>query len=477
MTRRDFLRACGAGALVSPLFAADRPNIVYILADDLGLGDLRCYNPDSKIPTPNMDKLASQGMRFTDTHSPSSVCTPTRYGILTGRYCWRSKLKQGVLGGESPYLPEASRLTVASMLKQQGYRTAVFGKWHLGLGNDAVTDYSKVLRPGPKDAGYDTFFGIPASLDMPPYVFVEDDHVLEQPAKQVEGVREQRGIYWRGGGIAPSFRHIDVLPRITERAVKFLDQQKGSRQPFYMYFPLTGPHTPWLPTKEFVGKAKAGPYGDFVAQVDDVVGQVMNALERNGHAANTLLILTSDNGAHWTPEEIAMHQHRANGRVRGQKADVYDGGHRIPFMARWPGHIAAGRVSDQLACLTDFMATAAEITGFALPRESAEDSFSIAPALFGSKPQTQVREAVVHHSSQGLFAIRKGEWKLSTGRGSWGFSVPQKITPKPGEPPMELYNLKTDPLEQDNLYFKRADVVKSMAELLEKWKRDGRSRS
>lgn len=473
-TRRAFLRTTGALA-ASPLFAADRPNIVYILADDLGAGDLRCYNADSKVPTPHIDQIAREGVRFTDVHSPSSVCTPTRYGILTGRYCWRSKLKQGVLQGESPYLLEPNRMTVASLLKQQGYRTMGIGKWHLGLGTAEKTDYTKSLRPGPQDAGFDTFFGIPASLDMQPYLFFENDRAVEAPTKQVEGIREQRGIFWREGGIAPSFRHIDVLPRLKERAVRFINEQRGATQPFFLYLPLTGPHTPWLPTAEFKGKAKAGPYGDFVAQVDDTIGQVAAALARNGLANNTLLIVTSDNGAHWTPEEIQMHNHRANGNVRGQKADVYDGGHRIPFMARWPAKIKPARVSNQLACLTDLMATVAEITGAQLPANAGEDSYSLVPALLESKPQTPVREAIVHHSSQGLFAIRERQWKLALGRGSGGFTQPVKIEPKPGEPEGELYNLANDPLEKNNLYTSQPAIVQKLTALLDRYKREGRS--
>ncbi|MBL8229039.1 MAG: arylsulfatase [Bryobacterales bacterium] len=476
MNRRQFLASAGAAAL--PLHAADPPpNIVYILADDLGAGDLGCYNSESKIPTPNMDRVAREGMRFTDMHSPSSVCTPTRYGILTGRYCWRTKLKQGVLDGESPYLLEPGRVTVASMLKQRGYRTAAIGKWHLGLGNDPKTDYAKVLRPGPLEAGFDSFFGIPASLDMPPYLYVENDRAVELPTSKIGDIREQRGIFWRGGGIAPGFRHIDVLPKLTERAVKFVDGQKGSKSPFFLYLPLTGPHTPWLPTDAFKGKAKAGPYGDFVVQTDDTVGQVMAAVKRAGVERNTLFIVTSDNGAHWTPDEIAMHNHRANGRVRGQKADIYDGGHRIPFLAKWPGKIKAGSASDQLGCLTDLMATSAEITGATLSRDAGEDSYSLAPALLGSKPKTAVRDVVVHHSVQGLFGVRQGPWKLALGRGSWGFSEPRKITAKAGEPEGELYNLSVDPLETNNLYQKEPQVVQRLTALLDQYRREGRSRA
>lgn len=475
INRRQFTGLLGAGLVAGRLDAAERPNIVYILADDLGAGDLGCYNPESRVPTPHMDRLASQGVRFTDMHSPSSVCTPTRYGILTGRYCWRSKLKEGVLWGESPYLIEQGRATVASMLKSQGYRTAGIGKWHLGLRAEEKTDYGKPLRPGPQDAGFDYYFGIPASLDMVPYLYFENDRALELPTGTVAEKREQRGIFFRGGAAAPGFRHIDVLPNLTTRAVKYVDEQRGSKQPFFLYLPLTGPHTPWLPVEKFQGKSKAGPYGDFVTQVDDAVGQVVAALERSGQAQNTLLILTSDNGAHWTPEEIRKHNHRANGRVRGQKADVYDGGHRVPFLARWPGRIRPA-VSGQLGCLTDLMATAAEITGARLGRDAGEDSFSLAPALLGSKPATALREAVVHHTVLGMFAIREGNWKLCLGRGSGGFSDPKTITPKAGEAEGELYNLAEDPLEENNLYLNRPDMVRKLTAVLDRYKREGRSR-
>lgn len=476
ITRRHILRLAGCAATQAPLAAAERPNILYILADDLGRGDLRCYNPDSQIPTPNMDRIAREGIRFTDAHSPSSVCTPTRYGILTGRYCWRSRLKSGVLWGKSPFLIEPGRLTVASMLKRQGYRTAGIGKWHLGLGSAPETDYAKPLRPGPLDAGFDSYFGIPASLDMEPYVYIENDRTVELPTAHIDGVRDQRGIFWRPGPIAPSFRHIDVLPKLTERSVQFLNEQRGAPQPFFLYLALTGPHTPWLPVARFQGKSKAGPYGDFVAQVDATIGEVLDALERNGLARNTLLIVTSDNGAHWLPDEIARYNHRANGDLRGQKADIYEGGHRVPLLARWPGRIKAAAVSDELVCLTDLMATLAELTGFRLPSDAAEDSFSMLAALTGSKPASPVRQAIVHHSSEGLFAIREGSWKLVLGRGSGGFTQPKKIIPKPGEPEGELYNLAEDPHEQRNLYLEQPEVARRLSSLLDQIKRQGRSR-
>ncbi len=469
-TRRQFAGALAAAAL------PQKPNILYILADDLGCGDLGCYNAASNIPTPHIDRFAREGMRFTDMHSPSSVCTPTRYGILTGRYCWRSTLKRGVLGGTSPYLISRSRLTVPRFLKQQGYRTAGIGKWHLGLQNEPITDYSKPLRPGPLDTGFDTYFGIPASLDMEPYLYFENDRALTQPVSFVKGMREQRGIFWREGRIAPGFRHEDVLPEITGRAVRFLEGQPAARQPFFLYLPLTGPHTPWLPTAKFQGKSKAGPYGDFTHQVDDSVGQVLAALERSGQARQTLVIFTSDNGAHWTPEEIAAHSHRSNGNVRGQKADIYEGGHRIPFLARWPGQVKAGSTSHRLGCLTDLMATAADLCGTRLPQQSGEDSYSLLSAFSGKENGGPRREAVVHHSVQGLFSIRRGKWKLNLGRGSGGFTEPRQITPKPGEPEGELYDLAADPLERHNLYAKHGAVVTELKKLLEQYKLQGRSR-
>jgi arylsulfatase A len=477
--RRDFLKSLAALALPGASFAASaKPNILYILADDLGYGDLDCYNPDSKAPTPNLNRLARQGMRFTDTHSPSAVCTPTRYGVLTGRYCWRTRLKHGVLNGYSPSLIEPGRMTVASMLKQQGYHTGGFGKWHLGLGNKEKTDYDQPLRPGPNDFGFDYFFGIPASLDMPPYVFIENDHVVEKPTKHIDGIRVHRGVFWREGAIAPSFKHIDVLPTITRKAEGFLRDHARSRadDPFFVYLALTAPHTPWLPTAAFQGKAKAGEYGDFVTMVDDAVGQVLRALDEAKLSDNTLVVLTSDNGAHWLPEEIEQWHHRANYYLRGQKADIWDGGHRIPFIARWPGKVKPDTSCEETACLTDLMATAAEIVGVKLPNNAGEDSYSILPALLGRKLDQPIREATVHHSMAGHFSIRQGEWKLIIGRGSGGFTPPREYTPKPGEPPGELYNVIKDPTECDNLYLKRPEIVKRLTALLEKYKRQGYSR-
>ncbi len=457
--------------------APNKPNIVYILADDLGWGDLGCYNPDTKIQTPNANKLAGQGVRFTDMHSPSSVCTPTRYGILTGRYCWRSRLKSGVLDGRGNNLIEMGRMTVPSMLKSQGYYTGGVGKWHLGFQEGGPVDYDKPLRPGPNDHGFDYYFGIPASLDFEPYLFVENGRAVERPSSFTEGKNNPRGVFWRKGPIAPSFTMEQCLPTLTDKAVGFLkDRAKKPEQPFFLYFPLTGPHTPWVPLKQYIGKSGAGLYGDFVMQVDDVVGRIMRTLDELKMAENTLLVFTSDNGAHWTPEDKAKYPHRANANWKGMKADIWDAGHRIPFLARWPGRFRTGASSSQLGCLTDLMATAAEVTGVSVPDNAGEDSFSWLPAAIGTTPGTPLREAVVHHSSQGLFSIRRGEWKLCMGLGSGGFSDPKKLEPKPGEAPGQLYNIASDATEATNVYDRNPAVVASLTGLLDKYKSEGRSR-
>lgn len=458
-----------------------RPNIVVILADDMGSGDLRCYNPKSKVPTPHMNRFAKAGMRFTDAHTPSSVCTPTRYGVLTGRYAWRTRLKKGVLWGYSPALIDTKRMTLASLLKAKGYHTGCIGKWHLGLGTAEKTDYTKPLHPCPNDYGFDYFFGIPASLDMDPYVYVENDRVVAKPTlaiKRSEQARRGGGGFWRAGPVAPGFKHVDVLPTITRKAVGFIESRslKYSDKPFFLYLPLSAPHTPWLPIEKFRGKSGAGTYGDFAVQVDDTVGQVLKTLDRLNLTKNTLVIVTSDNGAHWTPGDIKKFGHRANRELRGQKADAWEGGHRVPFLVRWPGVVKPNMVSDETICLTDLLATIAAVVDSPLPENAGEDSFNILPVLKGETYTKPIRPATVHHSVAGVFAIRKGNWKLIVGRGSGGFSRPRIIKPKPGEPTGQLYNLGEDLGETKNVYHEHPEVVKELTELLEQWKKSGRSR-
>ncbi|MBY0374068.1 MAG: arylsulfatase [Bryobacteraceae bacterium] len=476
-SRRAFLATtCALPALAAA--AATQPNIVVILCDDLGSGDVSAYNPEAKTRTPRMDALAREGVRFVDAHSPSGVCTPTRYGLMTGRYCWRTKLKQGVLQGYSPALIEPGRDTIASVLKRQGYRTGAFGKWHLGLGADAKADYSKELHPSPNDYGFDEFFGIPASLDMPPYLYIRNRQAVEQPTKTIEDRgAPPRGKFWRGGPIAPGFEMDQVLTRFTDSAVAFIKDSAQAKQPFFAYVPLSGPHTPWVPSKRFQGVGKeAGLYGDFVAEVDHCIGRILDQLAASKVAQDTLVIVTSDNGAPWSEPDIeTAHGHRANMSWRGQKSDIQEGGHRIPFIVRWPGHTKANTTSNALLCLTDVFATCIAAAGATPVRESGEDSYNQVPAFEG-RADLPIRPDIVHHSGNGLFSIRQGSWKLVLGRGSGGFTKPARIEPKPDEPAGELYDLKSDPHEDHNLYAAEPRRVAALTELLSKYQRQGFSR-
>lgn len=457
------------------------PNVVFVMADDMGIGDLGCYNPESKVPTPHMDRLASEGLRMLDAHSPSAVCSPTRYGLLTGRYAWRTSLKRSVLWGRSPLLIDPDRMTVASLLAEHGYHTACIGKWHLGLGNPPETDYTRELSPGPLDLGFDRFFGIAASLDQEPYVYIEGTRPVEPlnaTIDESEPIRYGGKGFWRAGAISPDFEHAEVLPRMTREAVQYIEDrvEKAPDQPFFLYLPLTAPHTPWLPGKRFREKSGAGPYGDFVSQVDWSVGRVIETLDRLGIADDTLLVVTSDNGAHWTPPEIEYFEHRANGPWRGQKGDIWEGGHRVPFLVRWPGHVSAGSVDDEMICHVDLLATMAALLEVELPDDAGEDSFDVLPALLGEERTAPLRETLVLHSYDGMFAIREGPWKLILGLGSGGFSDPAYVPVQPGKPPGQLYHLATDPGETKNLFEQEPEVVERLSLLIERYAREGRSR-
>lgn len=469
-------------------YQQQRPNIVIILADDLGYGDLGIYNSDSKIPTPNMDDIAQQGIRFTDAHTPSAVCTPTRYGLLTGRYAWRSRLKRGVLFGESPALIEEGRMTIQSMLQDKGYTTAGIGKWHLGLGsglgNNGKTDYSQALNPGPISSGFDYYFGIPASLDMPPYLYFENEKVVQTPTAQVARgnlARYGGDGFWREGAIAPDFSHLEVLPTLAHKAEAYIaDRGKQSEQPFFLYMPLPSPHTPWVPKPEFRGKSDAGVYGDFVHQSDDVIGRITKALKDNGLADNTLVIVTSDNGSHWKPTDIEQFNHLSNAHWRGMKADIYEGGHRVPFIASWPKNIPAGSISDENLSLVDLLATFAAIVDSDLPDNAAEDSYNQLATLTGNIAQQSIREATIYHAVGGMFAIQKGPWKYIQGQTSGGFgSKAQRrklLKANPNLPAGQLYNLALDPSEATNLYLEKPEKVAQLKALLNRYQEQGYSR-
>lgn len=474
---------------------ASLPNIVYILADDLGYGDVSANNPASKIQTSHIDALASAGMRFTDAHSPSSVCTPTRYGILTGRYCWRSRLPRGVLRGYGRALIEKDRTTVASLLKQKGYQTAVVGKWHLGLDwvlkdgvedlasqegthiNDLgivsemdpdLIDFSRKPTDGPLQHGFDYSYILPASLDMDPYCFLENDSLVAIPSDHTPGNDLNTGYteaFWRAGRIAPGFEMDQVLPTFKDKAVSFIEQQ-NEKAPFFLYLPLAAPHTPWVPTSEYKDTAGAGNYGDFVKMVDDQVGAVLQAISEQGFEDNTLVIFTSDNGPFWTPALIEEYNHRSAAQLKGMKADAWEGGHRIPYIAKWPGKIEAGSTSDATTTLTHLIATVAAMTGVELKANEGPDSHNLLPVFLGKTDTVPGQQAVIHHSSRNFFAIRKGDWKLIEKRGSGGFSKPNTITPEPGEPTGQLYNIKEDISETQNVYQDKPEIVQELQALL-----------
>jgi arylsulfatase A len=486
--------------------AAPQPNIIHILCDDLGYGDVKCLNPEGKIATPHMDGIASRGMVFTDAHSSSSVCTPTRYGVMTGRYNWRTKLQSGVTGGLSPRLIEPGRLTVAAMLKQSGYDTACIGKWHLGMGmkvkpgqtvseltieSDAQAnsvDFTAPIVDGPNAVGFDYYFGISASLDMVPYCFIKNDRVTVQPTESMKllmnATNRNQESFTRTGPGAPGFKGEDVLPTFTKEAVSYIQSHK--EKPFFIYMPLNSPHTPILPSPEWQGRSGISLYADFVMQTDDAIGQVISALKEAGLHDNTLVIVTSDNGCSPSADfaGLAKQGHNPSYHFRGNKADIFDGGHRVPYLVQWPSTVKAGSKCDQTLCLLDFMATAAEIAGVKLPDTAAEDSHSYLSQLKGATDQP-VRSSIVHHSINGSFAIREGSWKLELCPDSGGWSDPRPAgkgkakgkakAPSTTLPPLQLYDLATDIGETKNLAADQPERVAQLISKLESLVKAGRS--
>jgi len=460
-----------------------QPNIIYILADDMGYGDVSAMNPGAAWETRHIDRIAGEGMRFTDAHSGSAVCTPTRYGVLTGRYSWRTHLKEGVLWSWDPPLVREGETTVGTLLQKMGYNTACVGKWHLGLGwqyhaeNPDSVDFSKAVTGGPTTLGFDYFFGITASLDIPPYVYLENDSPTMVPVKYTQDSSEYG--WWRTGLTGDDFVHEEVLPVLTRKAVTFIDSHMNENpdDPFFLYFPLPAPHTPILPIHEFKGKSETNPYGDFVLQVDHTVGQILKSLETHGIANETLIIFTSDNGC--SPfanyQDLAGYGHNPSYYFRGHKADIFEGGHRVPFMARWPGIIKPGAENHQVVCLNDLLATVADITGTSLDPAAGVDSYSLLPAFLGEKEQP-VRESTIHHSINGSFAIRKGPWKLILCPGSGGWSHPMPNAPGIDSlPPYQLYNLEKDAGETTNLMEEYPDLVEELSGLLKQNIEKGRS--
>lgn len=474
------------------------PNIVLVLADDLGYGDVGVFNARGRIPTPHLDRLAREGLRFTDAHTPSAVCTPTRYGLLTGRYPWRTRLARGVLWGNGESLIEPGRATLATLLQGRGYHTAGVGKWHLGLrwavkpgatadratNNDKAPvdwiDYAQPIADGPTHHGFDEYFGLPASLDMRDYVYVDGTRVTEQPTATIAGVPSNLPAFHRPGRAGPSFRPERVLADLTARAVRNVRERSRDAKPFFLYLALASPHTPVLPTSRFARRTGLGPYADFVAETDAAVGEVLRALEDAGAARNTIVIFTSDNGP--APiagliDDLRRKGHDSAGGWRGAKQDLYEGGHRVPFIVRWPGVVSPGTSTRAMVGLVDVFATIAEVIGEPLAHDMAEDSVSFLPVLRRPEAPFERSAALVAQSGNGSLAIREGRWKLCLAQGSGGLSAPRPGSPEErGLPPVQLYDLETDPGETTNLHAQHPDVVKRLTTRLEAYRAAGRSR-
>ncbi len=495
-----------AAVLLSSAFAADarNPNILVILADDLGYGDVGCYNPQSKVPTPHLDRLAREGMRFTDAHSPSTVCTPTRYSLLTGQMAFRINYRSVFAGVGGPCLIKDNQLSLPQMLRARGYATALMGKWHVGLsfldkagqritqgGVEGVQliDYSRAIPDAPIHRGFDRFFGTaccPATDFL--YAFIDGDRIPVPPTGMLDKSKLPKHPYAndnRPGMIAPDYDLEEVDMVFLRKSREFLEThvKQSPGKPFFLLHSMHAAHLPSFAAKQFRGSTKAGPHGDFIHELDFIVGELMATLAKLGVADNTLVIFTSDNGPETTSviHMRADHGHDGARPWRGVKRDNWEGGHRVPFIARWKGNIAPGSTSTQTICLTDLMATCAAITGTTLPDNAAEDSFNLLPVLLGKDGGKPVRDYTLHQTISLALAIRQGPWKYLDHRGSGGngydkgelqrFALPDAAPTAPGQ----LYHLATDPGETNNLYFKEPEMMAKLKSLLESSKASGRS--
>lgn len=510
-TRRHFFLAAVLLALPLSASAIDgaripsKPNIIILYADDLGYGDLACYNPKSPIPTPNLDALASRGMRFTDAHSSSGICTPSRYALLTGRHHWRDFHK--IVNSFEPSVFPKGRLTIAGMLQSEGYRTAAMGKWHLGWNWDAIKtndlpapggkekkkktvgvddyDWSKRIPGGPLSVGFDHYFGEDV-INFPPYCWIEDDKIVQAPDRMLKDwiwdpVKEGKPEL-RPGPMAPDWNPYEVVPKTTCHAVEFIKSRQEAKQPFFLYFAYPSPHAPIIPNKEFVGKSGAGPYGDYVVETDHSVGQILAALKEAGFENNTLVVFTSDNGPeYFAYERDAKLGHWSSQPLRGLKRDIYEGGHRLPFLVKWPGVVPEDSTCHGLISQVDLMATIAAVVGYKLPANAAEDSHDMLPLFQGGTDL--VRETHVHNTFNS-YAIRHGDWVLVDAKNGYSTSHGGKFDsdwnvrhgyPADDSHPAELYNLKEDIPQKKNLAAARPDKVEELRSLLKKIQQQGHS--
>lgn len=475
-------------------YSQNQPNIIYILADDMGTGDVMAYNKDAKFPTPHIDQMVGEGVKFTDAHTNSSVCTPTRYGILTGRYSWRTSLKSGVTHGLTNHLINTKRTTVASYLKSKGYATAVIGKWHLGM-DWTYTDAGKVdkigtnldlnvpIKNGPNALGFDYYYGISASLNMDPHAYIENDKLLGNELKLIDNPKEVKNLLGFGGGKAgwvdANFKRDEVMQSFTNTTINWMKnhKKKHKNKPFFIYLPLNAPHSPIAPNDKFKGKSGVSDHGDFCMDVDDTVGQIIAAVEEIGETENTIIIFTADNGV--SPQAklgpMEAQGHYSSYIYRGLKGTLYEGGHRVPFVVKWPKKIKKAIETDYLSCTTDLMATVADLFGDKLPDNVGEDSMSFLPILLGDHKNDNYRRGIVHHSDAGFFSIRKDQWKLIFDKGAGSRRKDPKDKPviNPGD--IQLFNMETDAVESTNVASQNPEVVKELKMLMAKFINDGRS--
>ena len=517
VSRRDFVRAMTIGAaavvgrrVMAKAFGtakpqAGRPNILLILADDLGYGDIACYNAQSKVPTPNLDRLAKQGMRFTDAHSASTVCTPTRYSVLTGRMAFRTGFRGVFTGVGGPCMIEKERLTLPGMLREKGYTTACFGKWHVGLtflnkDGKRVTkggvagvkevDFSRAIPDAPIHRGFDKFFGTACcpTTDWL-YAYIDGDRIPVPPTHLVDRGPLPKHPYSRDnrpGMIAPGFDLEEVDLVFLKKSREFIERhvKQTPDKPFFLFHSAQAVHLPSFPADRFKGKTKAGPHGDFIHELDYVVGELMKTLDRLGVADNTLVIFASDNGPEVTSVVNMRKDHRHDGARpwRGMKRDQWEGGHRTPFIVRWPGKVRPASTTGQMTGLTDIMATCAAVVGAKLPDSAAEDSYNILPVLLGTQGEKPVRRYLLQQTITLALAIRRGPWKYLDHKGSGGNNYgrghlkPYALPETAPNAPAQLYNLDTDPGETTNLYFKHPEIVQELKAKLQQYKTSGRSR-
>lgn len=485
-----WLLVSGAHAFGAPPL----PNIVILYADDMGYGDLGVQNPDSKIPTPNLDRLAREGTRFTDAHSSSGICTPSRYALLTGRFHWR-KFHEIVNSFDPPALD--AELTLPELLKTKGYRTACIGKWHLGWQWDAIKrpgavasketgyspdafDWSKPIPGGPLAHGFDYYFGDDVP-NFPPYAWFENDRVITPPTEALRITPKTAEGNWeaRPGPMCKDWDFYAVIPRLTERTVDWIGEQRGREGPFFLYVPFNSPHAPIVPIEKFRGSSKAGGYGDFMVQTDDNVGRILKALSDNGFAENTLVIFSADNGPErYAYDRVRNFQHRSAGPLRGLKRDLWEGGHRVPFIVRWPGHVKPGAVSDALVSQVDVMATLAAVVGADLPANAAHDSYNLLPVW--REGAASPRQTIVHNTMKGGYALRHKQWLLVAAKTGAVSQVPQWFDRENGyaanDQPGELYDLSRDLAEKHNLYAKQPEKVAELQKLLEEVRAKGQVR-